>query len=115
MTMEKFYSNPLRYWKDGSTPVDVSLPHRENGKPFCVRISEESHIPVNALVFADNETDAVGMLVDAFRFAMKNDRSGHSRKEMYKKLLSDPRNISVCPVNPDQAFKVGWADNDDWL
>ncbi len=104
---EKLYSNPLTYWKDGSTPIGIKVPIIKNGKPFCVRISMRSWLPVNYLVFANDKKQALSIVETSLRkcisLAKKRDIVKH-----WEELIKKGRR-EVQEIKPDQVFKIGWG------
>ncbi len=113
--MRKLYSNPLKYWVDGSTEKEVKLTVVEGGVPFCVRLSDDNWIPINFMVFARSHHEAETVFRQAMNAFIsgirKNKYDSMDRANRFEELLHRGE-LQVQKIDLDQVFQIGWADND---
>lgn len=115
------------YWTDDNTQVDANpdppLPG-EGARPFVVRVSNESYIPINTIVFARNVTHAKSRVRAALDECCERDyngETGHSDGYRYHEpnrawqiraqLASGELKITGAPFDIRVMSETQWADN----
>ena len=121
----KLATNAFLPWKNGHEQETI-LKGSPTGIPFVVRASTEGWLPLNLLVFADNEDDAIQRVKDGLQESIKVSEERYKREldgddlnlglsnvhlTRFKKLLElfdKPHQVQVEKYNPEYITKVAW-------
>ena len=102
-------TNAFRPWVNGSKRKDIFVGDPE-GRPYIVRASNDSIIPINVIIFAQSERDAIDRVHYALLESMKFEyRSAVDRRERLLNLFEigtvtaeefDTRYVCSIPWDP---------------
>lgn len=114
----KLVENAFRPWLNGSEQSNIFVGD-PNGRPYIVRARSRSWIPINLLIFASSEEDAVERVKDGLRKSLnvakaRNDNVSYTtrdvaRYELFIELMDVPTNVEVEPYDPRYVIKAGWG------
>lgn len=72
---QKLGDSSAKYWRSGSTLVTVypRLRHPETARPFVVRLRAEHYIPINDIVYGEDEQEARERLLNALEWCVAHE------------------------------------------
>jgi hypothetical protein len=111
---KRLHSGAIKFWTDGSNCFEVN-PGKMDGQPFVVRADSEHWIPINVIVFADSEQDAIDRVKTALDEAAERNYKGDWKdpKEQVKKFKE--LEWVAQPYDKTVVSHVQWACNDGVL
>jgi len=122
----KLVSNAFRPWIDGSGRDETILIGDPNGKPYVVRASGNSWLPINVLVFASSKEDAVERVKLGLRKSLEIAEKRHKDETENKSypyapddssvirfktlidLMEKKSSVSAEPYDPRYICKINW-------
>jgi hypothetical protein len=114
-------SSMFTYWTDNSTYVEANPdpPSPQEARPFVVRVSNSSYIPINTVVFARDEEHAKLRVRAALDECCERDYNGetgryhepHRAWGVRDQLISGKLRMIVAPFDIRVMSETQWASN----
>lgn len=105
-------ANAFPYYAEGSGKGQVFVGD-PNGEPFIVRARNAGWLPLNVIIFASSEEDAIARVKDGLTKASENNRRDDDTSVTigrYRKMLAlfDEGVVEVSPFDKTYVCKIDW-------
>ena len=113
--MGELHANVFTPWVTGSKrePIFVGDP---DGKPFVVQGCTGTWLPINVLIYAQDEQDALQRVRDGFNRSLNLTEENYpdsitiNRLRSLQELINQDKYVTVKPLNKTYVSQIGWDE-----